>query len=790
MPRIQIHRPRRSTVLASLALVGTCAAAHADLCPSSPDLNVDGVVDSGDLGLMLAEWGPCNQPCAGDLNLDEAIDSGDLGLLLAAWGPVSPPEQPIFIQPVISAGAHARQVEVHDFDKDGDLDIAILGKSTSSENALMIGWRQPGLLQFEFETFSWDSSGGEAAMVVADVDGDGWSDLFTVYGGSRLFRNDGGGRFLPPQVIDGSSYQPSARVGDLDGDGTEEILAISSDVVIYRYAWDGTALVKTLLFNLPGETHAIELFDVDLDGDLDLAIRRADPYVLETWTNDGTGAFEHTATLPPVYGLMRAADVNGDGWPDLVSGGLSVSLPPTICFNDGNGTLLAPAPFVQSGLAGFCLEDVDGDGDIDILGGTENGSRLRVHLNDGSGTFTTSQSLIVPLANSLDDDPTVIDLDGDCIPEALVVCMAGVAILPGSPEGFLAPSFPVPDVSMVAAYYCALATLDYDDHLDLVGGASGTARVYWGLGDGTFEPSQSVGFGSNYNSFGAVDVTLDGLPALIGLNSFNQTLATRPNLGDRTFGPSVVVATAAEPTMVVPILADGDHLGDAAVLCSGTGVAIHRGALDGSLLPGEVVSVPEARKMTVGDLDGNGTHDLLLGLVGGSIRALFGDGAGAFELGEPFGAGVAIAAIALGDLDGDGDLDAVAAHHTGTQANVPALLQVWLNLGDGSFAPGAAALVQWHPEGVQFRDMDKDGALDLVAIDDNRSRMILLRGDGFGAFGPTEYFGLNWGSALDVGDVDGDGWLDVVNVPEMQGRGSVLLNLLGRSSNGERRGRE
>ena len=59
-----------------------------DSCESVPgDLNGDNVVDSADLGLLLATWGPCANcnDCAGDLNNDCMIDGADVGELLANW---------------------------------------------------------------------------------------------------------------------------------------------------------------------------------------------------------------------------------------------------------------------------------------------------------------------------------------------------------------------------------------------------------------------------------------------------------------------------------------------------------------------------------------------------------------------------------------------------------------------------------------------------------------------------------------------------------------------------------
>jgi len=56
------------------------------LCPS--DLNLDGVVDSADLGLLLARWN--TDRGLADADVSGVVDSGDLGAILAAWGSACP----------------------------------------------------------------------------------------------------------------------------------------------------------------------------------------------------------------------------------------------------------------------------------------------------------------------------------------------------------------------------------------------------------------------------------------------------------------------------------------------------------------------------------------------------------------------------------------------------------------------------------------------------------------------------------------------------------------------------
>jgi hypothetical protein len=53
--------------------------------PCIGDINDDGIVDGGDLLILLSEWGNC-QGCDSDLNDDNVVDGGDLLILLANWG--------------------------------------------------------------------------------------------------------------------------------------------------------------------------------------------------------------------------------------------------------------------------------------------------------------------------------------------------------------------------------------------------------------------------------------------------------------------------------------------------------------------------------------------------------------------------------------------------------------------------------------------------------------------------------------------------------------------------------
>jgi hypothetical protein len=117
-------------------------------------------------------------------------------------------------------------------------------------------------------------------------------------------------------------------------------------------------------------------------------------------------------------------------------------------------------------------------------------------------------------------------------------------------------------------------------------------------------------------------------------------------------------------------------------------------------------------------------------------------------------------ALDLGDLDGDGDLDAFVANQ-GKQPN-----QVWLNDGSGRFNLGDRPLGDGDSWNVRLGDLDGDGDLDaLVAnanlfADEGEANRVWLN-DGDGVFSPTvQRLGLSASWGLDLGDLDGDGDLD------------------------------
>ncbi len=176
-------------------------------------------------------------------------------------------------------------------------------------------------------------------------------------------------------------------------------------------------------------------------------------------------------------------------------------------------------------------------------------------------------------------------------------------------------------------------------------------------------------------------------------------------------------------------------------------------------------------KQAVGDLDGDGDLDIVQVNENQAGLIFLNDGLGNFSDGAPFGEAHRSFDVKLGDLNGDGALD-IAQATSDFSPNPVVGVYVYLNDRHGGFGPGISYGGGLSAYSIAMGDMNGDGALDIVLGDDSYWYVHILLNDGSGGF-PSEYSFTNcsvticpYEETLDVavGDLNGDGALDIVQV--------------------------
>lgn len=312
-----------------------------------------------------------NDICTGDFDGDGDIDvlaagTGDSRL---AWSEnlgngVFTAQQVIRTDSVLY-----RQLKAADFDGDGDLDFT--GKGALQE----LNWVE-NLGNGNFGAFHVIASpiSSSGAIEILDVDADGQPDIAFSHDDRLVwYENLGGGNFGPENLIsDSLTVYTSMHAADLDGD-------MDLDLVMPNYTDERVIWFENLgNGNFGPEITVRDFIDVlyvsaaDLDGDGDLDLLSTSVSGVAWYENLGGGNFGTYQTLSVtssrgIYGrdidgdgdsdvLMRIVDSNGTtGIAWLENLGAGVFAPEVVCYTDLDDSY------------GFALEDLDGNGGLDVL---------------------------------------------------------------------------------------------------------------------------------------------------------------------------------------------------------------------------------------------------------------------------------------------------------------------------------------------------------------------------------------------------------------------------------------
>ncbi|MEE2727322.1 MAG: VCBS repeat-containing protein, partial [Candidatus Latescibacterota bacterium] len=599
------------------------------------------------------------------------------------------------------------------------------------------------------EPMLWDvagelpNSGDTRGLALGDLDGDGLLDVVAANSNesNAIYFNAGDLVFDSPVGL-GDAFDVTYDVAfaDMDNDGDLDVMTAENGSANRLFDNDGSGLFtpEGTVVDLgagvgeeSAQTYAIRFADFDQDGDQDVLMANFNmPNTLfrsweNTWNSLGS-ATQETARL-------AIGDLDGDGYPDIVAGN----------YNDVNRFYLydpvEPGGFLSDDVApevdntwALSLGDLDGDGDLDIV--TTATSDTNEPINR---IFFNADMRLPPELVDVTPLPWTTSVPEDQGPSAEFsepLLGAGELVVVGSQSGAMS--------GVVSGEGTEVRSVDLDE---------------------SFFPGETVRFTILPHMESAENGQL-----LYSGGTFEYSVAAGP--GPAIFDRNLLtIGSEVRDTEAIAVAdINGDGKLDVVTGNVGSGNRVYLGLGTGAfqstvgLLDADTETAP-TRALVVADLSGDGFLDAVSVRDGQSAHFYEGDGQGGFSS-ETVLTGLVrdTRALAVGDVDGDGDIDLVEGNDSSPHRLI-------INDGQGSFEPEVDLSVSPRTtRALMLADLDLDGQLDLLEGNDVDPNRILWNsgiGDGLTyLFDYDEELGAAAGAtrALAVGDLNEDGWPDVV----------------------------
>lgn len=173
------------------------------------------------------------------------------------------------------------------------------------------------------------------------------------------------------------------------------------------------------------------------------------------------------------------------------------------------------------------------------------------------------------------------------------------------------------------------------------------------------------------------------------------------------------------------------------------------------------------------DLNGDSKLDLVTANeYDNTVSVLLGKSDGTFRPQMTFSTGNYPTSVAVGDFNGDGIPDLVVAN------NGDYTVSILLGNGDGTFQPHVDFATGPGPNFAAIADFNRDGKLDVIVADSGNGgqQVSVLLGNGNGTFKPhKDYMTAQGTTSVAIGDLNGDGYADIVTADYYSSAVSVLL---------------
>ena len=542
------------------------------------------------------------------------------------------------------------------------------------------------------------------------------------------------------------------------------------------------------------EPYSVAVADVNGDGKPDLVTANYSSGSVSVLLGNGNGTFQSQMTFAagPKPDSVAVADVNHDNKADVVVTNL-FSSSASVLLGNGDGTFQALQTFATgSEPISVAVADVNGGNNADLVVANAGSSSVSVLLGNGNGTFQSQSAFGT---GALPFSVAAAQLTGDGNLDLVVANYdsGSVSVLLGQGNGTfqtqaIYPAGPQP-------FAVAVADVNGDGKPDIVVANHdnpGTVSVLLGNGDGTFQAPISFATGSAPTAVAVADVTGDGNPDLIVANGGDNTVSVLLGNGNGTFQAQQTFAVGFDPRSLAVADVNGDGRPDLVVanqFDNDVGVLLNAG--NGNFT-GQAYTIDTiapfvqsiVRTMPAGPVTSATSvtytvtfSEPVTGVVPSDFQApLTGTATGTVTQVSPSSG--AVYTVTVSGITGDGTvgLNLVdngtirdLAGNSLTQQNAPAAFQAPQTFAaDNVNNPGALVL----------GDLTGDGKLDIVSVNgtEPNGAVSVLLGNGNGTFQAQQTFATGSGpSSVALGDLTGDGIPDIVVANEASGTISVLL---------------
>lgn len=653
-------------------------------------------------------------------------------------------------------------------------------------------------------------SGQAYSLAQGDIDRDGYPDVVIGTGGYNVvYINNRSGQFLDSFTDKFTLQYSTARTRsvalvDMNKDGWLDVIGgntSSTDTDRPNELWlnDGTGSFPTTPSQTFGlaKTYSIAVGDVDKDGDPDVVVGNMDGQANEIWRNNGAGNLGAAPwqTFGSRYtSVVKLADIDNDGDLDLVEGTFRDASGPTpvyegvnIWTNNGTGVFSDSGQVLGSGSAvALAVGDVDRDGDLDIVAGNQDGLSAQANslwLNNGSGVFTNSGQTF---GTYVTEDVILVDVDedGDLDIVEAVRLTGSNAVYINQGDGTFIEANQTLASQQDLTYRLVSTDVDNDGDQDIIAGNFSENRIWNSSVSGArgalaLNVTSQAMVGGNTKSVALGDIDLDGDLDIVTANDSqpgsqaNRVWINDTKRYDGSYGTPAVFADSGQTlngtarTWSVS-LGDVDRDGDLDAVFGNISGA-NAVWLNDTKLPGggsgtrgvfvdsgQSLGSADTYELALGDMDGDGDLDIVTANYGASQQVWI-NNAGVFSPGSTI-TGLYTYSIDLADVDRDGDLDVILGSY---QFNNPDNY-VWLNNGNATFVVAPSLPDEYYSYAIRAADLDHNGTIDIVSGNNGAVNRAHL-GDGTGSFvdsdSPTPLL-LTYDLALS--DIDHDGDIDMI----------------------------